>query len=138
MLMRLKLSGRNNYSNYPVTIDRRTNIRNGGFSSEQSIGNRIGYIKKRNRNRQNNVEKSEKSDQERSTVLETLFHETGHVSRERAVRKMRRLDTSNTVDTTKNRRTANQSPTGLSRPGGNAMKNSSSINSIPDSSVNVN
>lgn len=78
--MRLKLSGRNNYSNYPVTIDRRTNIRNGGFSSEQSIVNRIGYVEKSNRDRQDNVEKSEKSDQKRSTVLETLFHEMGHVS----------------------------------------------------------
>ena len=39
---------------------------------------------------------------------------------------------------TKNERTANQSTTGLSRPVGNAMKNSSSTNSIPDSSKKIN
>ncbi len=37
----------------------------------------------------------------------------------------------------KNRRTANQSPTGLSRPVGNAIKNSSSTDSISDSERNV-
>lgn len=41
-------------------------------------------------------------------------------------------------DITKNRRAANQSPTGLSRSVDNAMKNSSSTDSIPDSSENVN
>ena len=41
-------------------------------------------------------------------------------------------------DITKKRRTANQSSTGLSRPGGNAIKNSSSINSISDFGENVN
>ncbi len=38
----------------------------------------------------------------------------------------------------KKRRSANQSPTGLSRPVGNAMKNASSIDSITENSQNVN
>ncbi len=41
-------------------------------------------------------------------------------------------------DITKDKRAANQSTTGLSRPVGNAIKNSSSVDSIPESSENVN